>query len=326
MKSKPKPAATRKESSKAKKSARRSDAIDFDNLFDAAALELSAAWTRSKDQVRPDEVGGPRERRFRDFLGDWLPRRYGVTHGYVLNGRGERSDQMDCIIVDALDCPLFFQDKTEDRRLVPIDYAFGAMEVKSTLDANELTDSISKLTSFGSLVEKVPRHRFEKHDEMEVSLQDVQDGPWVKRRVRIPANGPTWPFGIIVAYKLKNISLEDAADCCAEHPFPPEMIVSLKDGIALRNSLSVYERLRTLEGRDRSGGDFVERIAATMETAAGRTKYRILASSEGAYTLTVFYCVLMDLLNSAKLAPSLTSGGDVIARWRQKRRLTADNE
>src|SRR5688572_13134341 len=89
--------------------------LNFDGLFAGAASEFLAAFERSTDQVRPDETGTPREEQVRQFLTEWLPERYGVTHGYAINLLRKASDQIDCAIIDALECPKFFQDRSSNR-------------------------------------------------------------------------------------------------------------------------------------------------------------------------------------------------------------------
>ena len=58
---------------------------NFDKLFNAASLEMLAAFERSSSGNRPDEIGAPREKQFKNFLKDWLPEKYGISKGYVLD-------------------------------------------------------------------------------------------------------------------------------------------------------------------------------------------------------------------------------------------------
>jgi hypothetical protein len=126
---------------------------NFESLFDAAAAEFQAAFMKSKNSVRPDEIGSAREGHLRKFLQDWLPRKYGVTHGYVVSLEKKSSRQSDVIVYDESACPKFVQDESNGRRIVPLANTYGIIEVKSTLGENELSDSLQKFDDFSKLLD-----------------------------------------------------------------------------------------------------------------------------------------------------------------------------
>jgi len=84
---------------------------DFDKLFTAAAMQLHAAFVRSSSGNRPDEMGEPREKQFKSFLGDWLPQKFGLSKGYILNAEKEVSGECDLVIFNSETCPKFYFDQ-----------------------------------------------------------------------------------------------------------------------------------------------------------------------------------------------------------------------
>ena len=189
--------------------------FNFDDLFSAAASELLAAFQRSRNQARPDEVGTPREWQVRQFMKDWLPDRYGVSHGYIISRAKQASKQIDCIIYDAATCPKYFQNKEENRRLVPIGHTYGAVEVKSTLGNRELDDAIAKVNSAADLSSE--RHGGWEEKTIEVR-EEAMDGrqAWREMSVR-ECRFAQVPVTAVVAFRLVS------GRNCAIFNLPPPM-------------------------------------------------------------------------------------------------------
>jgi hypothetical protein len=119
--------------------------VDVRKLLAATAESLWAALLESGAHARPDHKGGPPEARVRQFLRERLPAKWGVTHGHVFRG-DVTSPEFDVIVYDALNCPGWTLDATDDpRRLVPLLAVIGIIEVKSTLDHRTLADAVGKL-------------------------------------------------------------------------------------------------------------------------------------------------------------------------------------
>lgn len=88
----------------------------------------------------------------RQFLRERLPSKWGVTRGHVFDG-DTTSLEFDVLVYDALNCPGWTLDSTEDpRRLVPLQAVVGVIEVKSTLDDGTLAAAIDKLAQLDALV------------------------------------------------------------------------------------------------------------------------------------------------------------------------------
>lgn len=91
------------------------------------------------------ERGEAREKVLRRFLEDYLPRRFGVSSGYVIDALGGVSRQIDVIVYDGVDAPVF--KVIEDEKVFPVECVCAVGEVKSYLDKQELKDAIEKISS-----------------------------------------------------------------------------------------------------------------------------------------------------------------------------------
>jgi hypothetical protein len=91
------------------------------------------------------EQGASNERVLEKFLKDYLPKRYSIGRGKVLAFNDSDSSQIDIIIYDRQrNSPLY----TEDGFLAAgIESVYGVVEVKTTLNKNELIDANNKALS-----------------------------------------------------------------------------------------------------------------------------------------------------------------------------------
>jgi hypothetical protein len=96
------------------------------------------------------EKGLGAERAIRSLLEDFLPARYGVAKGKVVNFAGGMSDHCDVIIYDRLNCPKLFIDENENQ-ILPIEGVYAVIEVKVTLTKDKLTEAFENLNSVYSL-------------------------------------------------------------------------------------------------------------------------------------------------------------------------------
>src|SRR5262245_11975403 len=80
------------------------------------------------------EKGLGNEQTLRDLLIAFLPRRFGVAKGKVVNSNGDMSQQLDVIIYDAHNCPSLFVDENKNQ-IIPIEGVYQVIEVKTTLTA-----------------------------------------------------------------------------------------------------------------------------------------------------------------------------------------------
>lgn len=92
------------------------------------------------------EKGLGNEQALREIFESFLPLKFGVGKGKIVNCEGEMSNQIDIIIYDAIMCPRLFVDEN-DNLIVPIEGVYKAIEVKTTLTSQKLRDSFENLYS-----------------------------------------------------------------------------------------------------------------------------------------------------------------------------------
>ena len=95
------------------------------------------------------ERGEANEWVLRDVLMKFLPKRYAVGSGLVIDQHGHPSKQSDLIIYDNFLYPEFFGQGTP--ALFPVDIVYATVEIKTTLDQKEIRDSIANIASVKSL-------------------------------------------------------------------------------------------------------------------------------------------------------------------------------
>lgn len=92
------------------------------------------------------ERGLSNEQALRSLLREFLPAKYGVAKGKVINSDGEMSDQCDIIVYDGLHCPKLFIDENQNQ-LLPIEGVYAVVEVKTTLNKSQLEEAFENLHS-----------------------------------------------------------------------------------------------------------------------------------------------------------------------------------
>jgi hypothetical protein len=94
----------------------------------ALLAELGARELFDHPTARGDLGEGPWHRVLREFL----PERYEVSKAFVLDARGDCSEQIDLVIHDRHFCPLLFEQ--DDQRYIPAESVFAVFEVRPALD------------------------------------------------------------------------------------------------------------------------------------------------------------------------------------------------
>lgn len=122
-------------------------------LREAFALEQSLLQVQlelSRQSVTHSGVlGEVNENRFIDALRRYLPRRYAVETGIVLDSLGKTSDQMDVIVYDNQYTPTLLDQ--ENHRFVPAEAVYAVFEVKPAIDKAYLEYAADKAASVRKL-------------------------------------------------------------------------------------------------------------------------------------------------------------------------------
>jgi hypothetical protein len=82
-----------------------------------------------QDYLRHPSSGFNAENYFRDLFKQYLPRRYAVESGFVVNVAGERSDFIDVLIIDCLNIPPLSAEP--HFKVFPAEAVVGAVEITS---------------------------------------------------------------------------------------------------------------------------------------------------------------------------------------------------
>lgn len=122
-------------------------------LSDAAQFLRNEFEYIRKSNPHSAEKGSEVESILRNFLNQHMPQRYRAGSGFIIDNTNEISRQTDVIIYDALSSPLFRASETT--QIVPADTVACVIEVKTSLNKNDLEDAFQKIASCKKL-QKTP--------------------------------------------------------------------------------------------------------------------------------------------------------------------------
>lgn len=323
---------------------------NFDNLFESAAAEFLAAFKRSRDAVRPDEIGEVREQQLREFLKEWLPHSCGVTHGYLINTRREISRQIDAILYNSVSCPKFLLNKNTDLRLVPADDTYGTIEVKSTLTPNDFSDALEKAQSVYEAAKEDQMGDWDLDLHVETKIvrlveedngeeqwkrqlmgfrQKYLDRPdwqyyWAEIGERAPRR--TKPFTVLFAYHLdSSLDLHSLKQKLQQKENGPTLVVILSKGLVVKATQSTLDRIRGLQEQRPSASyrfdfspnpEFEKMFQEASTLPHVKSHYFVIEFKDESTPLLFFYAFLMDYLAEQRLAQYMPS--DLLAVWRKK--------
>lgn len=120
--------------------------FDLSRAFAAREKQLTA--TLGMGNALTDHgtlVGTGTEHGWFGLLRAFLPRRYGVATGKVVDSNGRQSEQLDLVIYDTFYSPLLFI--LGDATFVPAESVYAVFEVKQTLDKRHLDAAADKAES-----------------------------------------------------------------------------------------------------------------------------------------------------------------------------------
>lgn len=103
----------------------------------------------SKSITHNGVLGGVNELHFLDVLRKYLPNRYAVAQGIVVDCNGSTSDQIDIIIFDPQYTPTLLDQQSH--RFIPAEAVYGVFEVKPTISKQYLEYAADKAASVRKL-------------------------------------------------------------------------------------------------------------------------------------------------------------------------------
>jgi hypothetical protein len=126
--------------------------------FLTSRKEMLDAFDRAKVKAKAHEVevyhGKVAEATFREWLSSFLPKRYGVTPGYIVSpGLQSTRDlpHFDVIIYDHLESPVLWIEGSPDStaqgtsRAIPVEFVLCVLEVKSGFSSTTTGQAIEHL-------------------------------------------------------------------------------------------------------------------------------------------------------------------------------------
>lgn len=146
--------------------------------FLTSRKDMLDAFDSAREKAKSHEVetyhGKVAESEFRKWLINFLPKRYGVTSGYIIS-TGIRSDKkaphFDVIIYDQLESPILWVEDDPDvssqgRSLaIPVEYVKAVLEVKSNFSPKSVTEALEHLGDLSPLMSGLdePSERYKLH-------------------------------------------------------------------------------------------------------------------------------------------------------------------
>ena len=120
--------------------------FDLEAAFADQEAQMAATLTRGRRITNQSGiVGDATEDAWMGMLCEFLPGRYGVASGKVVDSQGHQSEQIDLIIHDTYYSPLMFSIGND--RFVPVESVYAVLEVKQTLNKENLDYAAKKAES-----------------------------------------------------------------------------------------------------------------------------------------------------------------------------------
>lgn len=131
--------------------------------------KLLSDYEISKDIKHPRDVGNVREVLLRSFFMEnkLIPRRYAISNSSVrvASTTGHLSNEIDILFYNAFDSFSLMQ-RQDIYEVLPVEYCYGAVQVKSKLSKVELKSAFDNIASFKRLRrQSYSQHNFNRQDE-----------------------------------------------------------------------------------------------------------------------------------------------------------------
>jgi hypothetical protein len=124
--------------------------VKIKELFRSLQTQLSAGLNTGRQHVpHSSTLGDVSEGKWREWLSDYLPKRYAVEKGFIIDSNGNMSEQIDVIIYDRQYSPLIFSEN--DVKYIPIESVYCVLEVKQTMSKTHVEYAVKKAESVDAL-------------------------------------------------------------------------------------------------------------------------------------------------------------------------------
>lgn len=123
--------------------------VNLEELFKRLQTEMLSSLGVSDQVSHPTDKGDISEEKWIDFLNKYLPKRYSVAKGTVVDHEGSLSQQIDLVVFDNLYSPLIFNDGT--RKYIPAESIYAVFEVKPEISKEYIEYAATKVQSVRAL-------------------------------------------------------------------------------------------------------------------------------------------------------------------------------
>jgi hypothetical protein len=133
-----------------KKSRKKKTTVDLGDIFLGLQKEMVAALRSARTNVRhPTAKGDVSENSWRKLLKTYLPERYRVAEAFVVDSKGNISEQLDLVIFDRQYSPFLLY--VDGACYIPAESVYAVFEVKQTANKKQLEYAAKKAASVRKL-------------------------------------------------------------------------------------------------------------------------------------------------------------------------------
>lgn len=121
----------------------------MEQIFEHIAIEINNEFSKLSNLVSTDSRGHSRESILTKHLRNLFPDSFGITRGQIIDSKGNRSNEIDIIIYDALKTPILY--RAGDYRIIPVEGVYAIIFVETSLTQerlNKLIKTIANIKSF----------------------------------------------------------------------------------------------------------------------------------------------------------------------------------
>lgn len=129
--------------------------------------EYDSAKESNANRPVQTEHGNVAEASFRKWLREYLPKKYGITSGFIIPDVRSINyvlRHFDVIIFDVLNSPVLWGSNNPDKsdqgrsRAIPAEYVHAVLEVKATFNATSIKETMEKLQELSDYRAYLPEH------------------------------------------------------------------------------------------------------------------------------------------------------------------------
>jgi hypothetical protein len=129
-----------------KKTKKENSSVDLGDVFLGLQKEMEAALRSTRRNVRhPTAKGNISENSWRKLLATYLPERYRVAEAFVVDSRGDISEQLDLVIFDRQYSPFLLY--VDGACYIPAESVYAVFEIKQDATKKQLEYAAKKAAS-----------------------------------------------------------------------------------------------------------------------------------------------------------------------------------